>query len=171
MRSSFGSDYGIALTLPTDASVLSNYNVTAFSHSVDMIGFMAYDVYAYSNTTPYLEGHTDARIISNATAELESTGVDMSKVNMGLAGYGRGFTLSTNTSCNYLGCNASAPSTPGECLGEMGVLSLAEINNVISRTNATPQYVPNNQMMVLQFMDQWIAYDGVYTMSLKKVSR
>jgi chitinase len=169
MRSSFGGDYGIALTLPTDSSVLANYNLSAISDNVNMIGFMAYDVYSYGNATPWLEGHTDIRVIGNATTTLESSGVDMSKVNMGLAGYGRGYTLGVNASCNYLGCNASAPSTPGVCLGEMGVLSLVEIDNIISSTNATAQYVPNNQMMVLQFLDQYIAYDNVYTMSLKKV--
>lgn len=171
MRSSFGSEYGISLTIPTDTNVLANYNLSAMGNTVDMIGLMAYDVYSYSTATPWLEGHTDWRVMSKAVVALSSSGVDISKVNMGLAGYGRGYTLSANTSCNYLGCTASAPSTPGECMGEMGVLSLAEIDNIIAHTNATPQYVINNGMMVLQFMDQWVAYDNLWTLYGKKVSR
>lgn len=167
MRTAFGTNYGISLTLPTDASYLAKYDLKTLQASVDWFGLMAYDLYSYSAITPYVEGQTDIRIINSTVSTLKSAGVDMSKVNMGLAAYGRGYTLADN-SCNYLGCNASGTSTPGSCLAEPGVLSLSEINSMIAQSNLTPTYQPNMQMMQLNYPNQWIAYDDDYTFSLKK---
>lgn len=167
MRTAFGKNYGISVTLPTDASYLAKYSLKALQNSVDYFGLMAYDLYSYSSTTPYVEGHTDIRIINATVANLVSAGVDMSKVNFGVAAYGRGYTLLNNT-CNYLGCNAAGTSTPGSCLAEPGVMSLAEINGMIAQTNNTPTYLPSIQMMQLNYSDQVILYDNEYTFSLKK---
>ena len=40
MRTSFGTDFGISLTLPTDAGYLGNYNLPALQSSVDWFGLM-----------------------------------------------------------------------------------------------------------------------------------
>jgi len=167
MRTAFGTNYGISLTLPTDASYLVKYDLKALQNSVNYFGLMAYDLYSYSSTTPYVEGHTDIRTINATAANLVSSGIDMSKVNMGLAAYGRGYTLLNNT-CNYLGCNATGRSTPGSCLAEPGVMSLTEINDIITQTNNTPTYLPSIQMMQLNYLNLLIFYDNEYTFSLKK---
>jgi len=127
----------------------------------------SYDLYSYSNTTAYVEGHTDIRIINSTVATLTSAGVDLSKVNMGLAAYGRGYTLSNNT-CNYIGCPASGLSTAGPCVGETGVMSLTEIQNMVAQTNVTPQYNPATEMMQISYGNQFVAYDDEYTFYLKK---
>ena len=167
MRGAFGTNYGISIALPTDASYLAKYDLRALQSNVDYFGLMAYDIYSYSPTTPYVEGHTDIRKINATVANLVSSGVDMSKVNMGLAAYGRGFTL-RNTTCNYLGCNATGLSRPGSCLAESGVLSLTEIDAMLAQGNSTATYNPSTQMMHLNFSDQVILYDNDYTFSLKK---
>ena len=139
----------------------------SFPALTPLTSYQSYDLYSYSNTTAYVEGHTDIRIINSTVATLTSAGVDMSKVNMGLAAYGRGYTLS-NTTCNYLGCPASGLSTAGTCVGEPGVLSLTEIQNMVAQTNVTPQYNPATEMMQISYGNQFVAYDDEYTFYLKK---
>jgi len=55
-----------------------------------------------------------------------------SKINFGLAYYGRGYTL-VDPSCNTLGCPFSGASKPGICTNYAGVISLLEIENLIKQ--------------------------------------
>ena len=90
---------------------------------------------AYPRTemlTPKLwtvRGQTDIREIYNDTLPLWFDHLNPSKINFGLAAYGRGYTLDTlaGATCNQLDCPFVGPSLPGPCTNFNGVLSLAEI--------------------------------------------
>lgn len=47
MRSSFGSQYGISVTLPADYGDLQYYDAIDMQSSVNHFGFMAYDLQFY----------------------------------------------------------------------------------------------------------------------------
>lgn len=82
--------------------------------------------HSVSTETLLTRKQTDIREIYNDTLPLWFDALDPSKINFGLAYYGRGYTLS-DPSCNHLGCPFSGPSQPGPCTNYGGVLSLAEI--------------------------------------------
>ena len=47
MRTSFGSNYGISLTLAPDYWYLRGFDAISMQPSVDFFGFMAYDLHGY----------------------------------------------------------------------------------------------------------------------------
>ena len=96
--------------------------------------------------------------VSNKLIELSSLwfdGLQPSKINFGLAYYGRGYTLA-DPSCSTLGCPFSGPSKPGPCTHYAGVMSLREIENIITEQNITPLLLPEAMMKQIVFGDQWI---------------
>lgn len=173
MRAAYNTTYGISLTVPTSSNYISNFNITGMAPYADYFGFMSYDVNSYSNTsaaTMELAGQTDLRVLNASVQTLLSSGANLSQWNFGLATYGRGYTLS-NTSCTYLGCNATGPSATTNCSSELGtgVMSLTEISAMITADGLQPQFLPTIGMMQLNYSgNQWLAYDDEYTYYLKQ---
>ena len=89
---------------------------------------------------PVVRGQSDIRDIANDTLPLWFDELDPSKINFGLALYGRGYTVS-NRNCNALGCPFSGPSKPGICTHTDGALGLTEIQVLIKTKGLTPRYV------------------------------
>lgn len=173
MRAAFNTTYGISLTIPTSANYISNFNITAMAPYVDSFGFMSYDVNAYSNTsvaTQELAGQTDLRVLNSSVQTLLAAGANLTQFSFGVATYGRGYTLA-NSSCTYLGCNATGPSTSDNCTQSLGVgvMSLTEINALITAQGLQPQYLSTIGMMQVNYSsNQWLAYDDEYTFYVKK---
>lgn len=145
MRAAFGTRYGISLTLAPDYWYLRYFDAKAMESSVDFFGFMAYDLHGpwdknQKTISTTVRGQSDIREIANDTLPLWFDALDPSKINFGVALYGRGFTL-TDPSCNTLGCPFSGASKPGPCSGAEGVMGLSEIKDLIKRKNLTPRYV------------------------------
>jgi chitinase len=76
-------------------------------------------------------------------------------VVLGEAFYGRSFTLS-DTSCTTPGCPFSGGGDPGECTDTSGILSDAEIENIITEKDLTPVF---DKTAAVKYMvwdeDQW----------------
>lgn len=64
-------------------------------------------------------------------------GVDPDKVVLGLAYYGRTWTLKTD-SCKTPGCPATGPGKAGPCSLEAGTLIDSEINGIIADYSIHP---------------------------------
>lgn len=99
MRESYGTDYGISLTLAPDYWYLRYFDAKGMEPYVDFFGFMSYDLHgswdADTKTLGSLvRGQADVREIYNDTLPLFYDALDPSKINFGLAWYGRGYTLS-----------------------------------------------------------------------------
>ncbi len=94
-------------------------------------------------------------------------GLDPAKINLGLAAYGRGYTVSSK-SCNALGCPFKGPSVAGECTNSDGVLSLQEIKKLISSKGLTPVLLQKEMMKQITWDNQWIGYDDEETHAMKK---
>ena len=90
-----------------------------------------------------------------------------SKVNLGLAGYGRGYTLLSPT-CHTLNCPFTGPSLSGPCTNSPGILSLTEINSYIKNKNLTPELLEKEMIKQITRQNQWIGYDDAETFAMKR---
>jgi len=68
---------------------------------------------------------------------MNRVGIHGNQITMGLGFYGRSFTLS-DSSCRSPMCPFVGGADPGPCTGTSGVLSYAEIAQIITSTGATP---------------------------------
>lgn len=116
---------------------------------------------------PYIKPHTDLKEIDEALKLLWSAGVTPNKVNLGIANYGRGFTVS-DKGCMKYGCQYSGPSKAGPCTNLEGVLSACEIERIVSANKLSPQILPGGATVKeIRWGDQWLAYDDKDTLALK----
>jgi hypothetical protein len=86
---------------------------------------------------------------------------------MGLAYYGRGYTVA-NVDCMEVGCKWSGTSDPGTCTAFGGVMSLEEIEDLIPKLGIEPILDSDAMMKYLVWSDQWLGYDDLETISMKK---
>lgn len=138
---------------------------------VDWFGFMAYDLHGswdaeVKTIGALVRAQTDLRDIVNNTLPLWFDKLDPAKINMGLAYYGRGFTL-TDKSCNYIGCSFSSPSKPAPCTNFKGIMSHREIKQLIKEKKLTPTLIDEAQIKQITWDDQWIGYDDSDTIAAK----
>ena len=137
---------------------------------VDFFNFMAYDLHGpweAWDQGAIVRPQTSILDIDNAMQPLWFDGVDPSKINMGIAYYGRGYTLS-NTSCTDIGCPYSNVSKAANCTGSPGVMGLREITRLIEKKSLTPKLY--SEAMVKQIVwdtDQWMGYDDDETIGMK----
>ncbi|KAM0273542.1 hypothetical protein ACHAQH_008291 [Verticillium albo-atrum] len=145
MRAAHGTNYGISLTLAPDYWYLKWFDAKAMESSVDFFGFMAYGGLYFPR--PWL-GHqamTEIREIANNTIPLWFDGLDPSKINFGLAMYGRGYILA-DSKCNQLLCPFSGPSKSAPCTAFGGVMSLVENKQLIKERGINAQYLTDSMM-------------------------
>ncbi|KAK8051637.1 glycoside hydrolase superfamily [Apiospora rasikravindrae] len=172
MHASFAGKFGLSLTLAPDYWYLRYFDAKAMESSVDFFGFMAYDLHGYwdqdvKTLGSVVRGQADIRDIATDTLPLWFDELDPSKINFGVALYGRGYTLAS-PSCNDLLCAFSGPSRPGVCTNGDGVMSLVEIQELIKENGLTPKYLPDAMMKQITWDDQWIGYDDEETIARKK---
>lgn len=100
---------------------------------------MSYDILGtWGGDSPYTEAivqpHTNLTGITEGLHLHWRNNIKPSKVFLGLKFYGRYFTLS-DPSCTMPGCAFSSGGNPGECTQASGILSNAEIQQIISDNN------------------------------------
>jgi chitinase len=110
--------------------------------SIDLHGSWDQDVKTLGSV---VRGQADIRDIGNDTLPLWFDDLNPSKINFGLALYGRGYTV-TNPRCNDLGCPVKGPSKAGVCTNSDGIMSLVEIAELIKTKGLTPKYLPDAMM-------------------------
>jgi chitinase len=106
--------------------------------------------------------HTDLRELDDAVNMYLKAGAAPNKLVLGLATYGRGYTLST-ASCSTPGCGFSGPSTAGACTGAAGILSYREIQgmqaNIVFDAASSSAYAVRG--------NQWIGFDNLQSIQKK----
>lgn len=113
--------YGLSLTLPTSYWYLQHFDLAAIEPSVDWFNYMSYDLHGTWDigsewTGAYLNAHTNLTEIETALDLLWRNDIPSSKVNLGLAFYGRSFTLAS-ASCSEPGCAYLSAGDAGSCSG------------------------------------------------------
>ncbi|KAI0865017.1 hypothetical protein F4860DRAFT_527723 [Xylaria cubensis] len=140
---------------------------------VDYLNLLSYDLHGPWDSTvddigPVIIGQTNIPELYNWTLSLWYDKVDPSKINMGLAYYGRGYTVE-DVDCTTVGCKWSGTSRPAPCTNFGGVMSLQELQAiVIPEVGVKPILDPNAMMKYLVWGDQWIGYDDLETIAMKK---
>lgn len=93
----------LSMTLPASYWYLQNFDIETLSSTVDYFNFMTYDLHGTWDqgnvwTGAYLDSHTNLTEITLDLDLLWRNNVPPAKVNLGLAFYGRSFTLA-DSSC------------------------------------------------------------------------
>lgn len=116
----------------------------------------------------HIKPHIDLREIETALEFLLSTKINPQKINLGIANYGRGYTVADAT-CAHSSCEFEGPSKAGECTNLEGILSLCEINRIISEKGLTPQLMNGGaELKVISWNNQWVGYDDKETLRAKQ---
>lgn len=155
---------------PPDFVYLAGFDPVGMEPFVDFYNYMAYDLHGpweASTLGALVRPQTSIVDINSTMLPLWFDAVSPAKINLGIAYYGRGFTLS-NTSCTDVGCPYTGASNPGPCTDSAGLLSLREINEIVNENNLTPELLPD--LMIKQIVyddDQWMGYDDNETIALK----
>lgn len=122
----------------------------------------------------YVEGsivrpHTDITELYNNLKPLWFDGVDPSKINIGIAYYGRTYKLK-DSSCGTMNqCQFKGPGAAGECTAFEGVLSNREIRAMIEKEGYKPYF---NKTAMVKYMtyggDNWVGFDDDETIAMKE---
>ena len=135
---------------------------------------MAYDLHGswdadVKTLGSIVRGQADIREIRNDTDPLWFDALNPAKINLGVAYYGRGYTLA-DLKCNYIGCKFSGPSKAAPCTAQTGVMSLVEIQQLVAthQPKIYPELLKDPMMKQITWDDQWIGYDDDETIALKK---
>lgn len=97
---------------------------------------MTYDIHGRWDSTvksigPYAFAYTNLTEIQLGLELLWLNNINPGRVVLGLGFFRRSFTMKSS-SCMYAGCEFTDGAYGGECTGTPGVLSAAEINNIIA---------------------------------------
>ncbi|KAI7970129.1 hypothetical protein EIK77_008356 [Talaromyces pinophilus] len=165
-------NFGLSITLPTSYWYLQHFDLVSIEPSVDWFNFMSYDLHGTWDigsewTGAYLDAHTNLTEIETALDLLWRNNITASKVNMGLAFYGRSFTLS-DTSCTGTGCPYLSAGDAGPCSATAGVLFNSEIEQIISGNSLTPILDKDAAVKTISWnTDQWVSFDDQDTWKIK----
>lgn len=114
----------------------------------------------------YLNAHTNLTEITLALNLLWRNDIPSEKVVMGLAFYGRAFTLA-DPSCTTPGCLFASGALAGPCSSEVGILMISEIDQIIADKKIEPTFYKDAAVKVATWDNQWVAYDDGETFQLK----
>ncbi|PYI32226.1 glycoside hydrolase [Aspergillus indologenus CBS 114.80] len=131
LKAACGTRYTVTVTLPSSYWYLQGFDVSGMEPYVDWFHFMSYDIHGtWDGNSPYtksvVQPHTNLTEIKEGLDLLWRNNIDSQKVVLGEAFYGRSFTLSGGN--------------PGKCTATSGILSDAEIQEVISEHGLTPMF-------------------------------
>ncbi|XP_067672469.1 chitotriosidase-1-like [Haliotis asinina] len=150
------------------------YEIPEISQILDYISVMAYDLHgSWENITGHNspmysrvdESQEDKYLNLHWAAEYwVKMGAPREKLNIGLALYGRTFTLSTAD--NTLGAPVSGPGAKGPYSREKGFLSYQEICEM-ERNGGTIVDIPEQRVRYITRGDQWVGYDDKLSLRQK----
>lgn len=124
--------------------------------------------FSHNSIGSIVRPHTDITEIYNNLKPLWFDGVDPSKINLGVAYYGRTYKLA-DASCGTMNqCKFTGPGSAGKCTAFEGVLSNREIRAMVSN-GATPYL---NRTAMVKYMnyagDSWVGFDDAETIAMKE---
>lgn len=117
-------------------------------------------------TGNYLDSHTNLTEIKSALDLIWRNNVHPSQVVLGLAFYGRSFTLDSPL-CTSPGCTYSSTGKAGPCSNTDGILMNKEIDDIVKKKDLKPSLDKTAAIQSLTWDDQWVTYDDETTLKLK----
>ncbi|XP_048764579.2 acidic mammalian chitinase-like isoform X2 [Ostrea edulis] len=168
----------LSAAVPTSKDLVDQaYDITTLAKHLDFINLMTYDFHggwesSVGHNSPLYsrrsETETQRTMNTNWAAQYwAQNGVPKDKLNIGIATYGRTFSLADSQKDRQIGAAAVAPGRPGQYTRETGFLSYYEVCQMQDRRNgkiyrdeeqSVPYYVTGNT---------WVGYDDVYSVKNK----
>uniref|UniRef100_A0A5S6QI64 Chitin-binding type-2 domain-containing protein n=1 Tax=Trichuris muris TaxID=70415 RepID=A0A5S6QI64_TRIMR len=156
-------------------TVDAGFDVPALAKVFDFINLMSYDYHgAWETQTginsplfPRKEDSSQFKLwnIQASSKYWNDKGMPKEKIIIGLATYGRGWTLK-DAAKTAVGAPASGPSTTTEYLREAGVISYYEVCQKLS-SGAKRQWDDESKTPYVVQGDQWFSYDDVESITAK----
>ncbi|CAC5417123.1 E3.2.1.14 [Mytilus coruscus] len=157
------------------SNIDSGYNIPEMVKYLDMVNLMTYDLHgSWETKTGHNSGlfkHTgetgDAAFLNLdwVANYLVKGGMPASMINVGLAMYGRGFTL-RNPGSHGLESPSRSPSDAGPFTGEKGFMAYYEICELL-KTGGTRHYLADQMVPYVVKGSQWIGYEDVDSIRTK----
>uniref|UniRef100_K1RC35 Chitotriosidase-1 n=1 Tax=Magallana gigas TaxID=29159 RepID=K1RC35_MAGGI len=153
----------------------TGYDVATIAKHMDFINVMTYDLHGpWEKVTGHNsplhsrreEMGPDTQLnIAWAAEYWYKLGLPKQKLNVGLALYGRSFTLSDPYN-NGVGAPAKGKGNAGNYTREAGFLSYFEVCQKISE-GAQKHYIPEQESPYITYADQWVGYDDADSLAVK----
>jgi chitinase len=175
-----------------DPDYMKGFDLRGLEPYVDWLNVMTYDLHGswdkpllalpHTNLSGKLEslysdpfGDKLADWLPEITQSLQlvwNANIDPKKVNMGLAYYGKSFTLS-DPSCNKPGCAASGPGKAGPCSAEAGTLIDAEIEAILKNNTSIKPILDENAVVKYFSWDtnQWCVLNTRPNLLIREVMK
>ncbi|KAK2150730.1 hypothetical protein LSH36_393g02038 [Paralvinella palmiformis] len=159
-----------------DTTIDAGYEIDVIAPLFDYIGIMSYD---FNGAWDDVTGFNSPLVVNDVSASdfykirnlewcaqrWESGGTPRDKIIVGVAVYGRGFTL-TSTSENGLYVPANGACTAGTYTREAGILAYYEICKTLL-ASGTRVWRDDYKVPYVYNGDQWVGYDDIQSMTEK----
>ncbi|XP_027144341.1 chitinase-3-like protein 1 [Larimichthys crocea] len=148
------------------ATINASYEVEKIAMHLDFINVLTFDFRGpwenvIGHHSPLFQGSKDTgdKIFSNTDSAMQywhDQGAPTEKLNIGLAAYGRAFTLSSNSS--DVGAPASGPGEDGCYTSEDGFW--ASYETCLYLEGVTVQVIPDQKVPYATTENQWVGFDN-----------
>lgn len=174
------SNRGLLLTAAVagaENSAAISYNISGISKHLDFINLMTYDLHGpwesvTGHSAPLFAGSNDKTEVQrqlNVQASVRywlRQGAPAEKLNLGVAFYGRSFTL-RNAADNGIGAPAGGPGHAGPYTYESGFLGYNEICEKLQFEKWNHCWDKEQQVPYAYSANQWVGYDDPESITLK----
>ena len=162
-----GKDFILTVALPPTDWELYDYDVIGLAEHVDWFNLMSFDYHTPKNIPKTVGAHSDLKMIDSVVFELLQ-GTLSTKFVLGMAAYGRTYTLTDNR-CQELGCPFRSPGLGG-CGKTPGFLPYHEIHDFIESGSYDElhQDVSSSSMVLVVDEDQMVSFDDETTWAIKE---
>ncbi|KAK8109605.1 hypothetical protein PG999_007742, partial [Apiospora kogelbergensis] len=167
-----GGRDGLSITLPASFWYLQHFDIAKIQDIVDFFNIMSYDFHGTWDMQnkwvgAYLNPHTNLTEIQDGLDLLWRNGVKEEKVVLGMAFYGRAFTLA-DPGCTSPGCVYASGGNKQSCSHEISVVLNSEIVDIQKRTGAKSVLLKDAAVKQMVYdSDQWVTYDDEDTFQLR----
>ncbi|CAI5494998.1 unnamed protein product [Closterium sp. Naga37s-1] len=154
-----------------EPTVTQAYDVPTLNKTLDFVNIMTYDLHgsweAKTGMHTALEDLSNPQLsLKGAMAAWVSRGLARSKAMLGLAMYGRTWTLAS-TSSTGVGAAATGPGLAGSVSQESGVLFYREISQMVTTGGYKATLHTASSSMYAVKGNQWVGYDNPSTITTK----
>ncbi|TFL04430.1 glycoside hydrolase [Pterulicium gracile] len=151
----------VSVAAPAGYWFLKGFEIDKVVDHVDYINMMSYDFHgAWDKDVDDEDGtakpHTSSLDIMDAISLYTRAKVDLSKVNLGMAWYGRTYAVG---GCKGIGCKFSTGGKAGKCTGESSIKSQTEIWDEIKANNIKPTYDTKSHTYWYNHNSDFVTYD------------
>ncbi|CAI5495013.1 unnamed protein product [Closterium sp. Naga37s-1] len=158
-----------AAVAPDEARIIQSYNVTTVNKMLDFVNVMTYDLHgsweAKTGMHTALQDLSSKLSVNASMDAWVSRGLARSKAMVGLAMYGRTWTLSSTST--GVGASASGAGLKGSISQDAGILFYKEIDQLVTTGGYTATSHTPSSCMYAWKGNQWVCYDNPSTIAKK----